>query len=172
MALVVSTSTAILTLAEVRAETNNAGTDTQVQRYIDAATALVEDYCGPVVPRTVTQTVTGHGVTILEGRVVSVDSVLLDGVAVTGYTVNLPAGLLYDAPRGAVVTYTVGFDVIPDAIKQAALLTVQHAIESQAGAVPTTYGATDETFVIARGFALPNAAKEYLAPYRRGPAIA
>lgn len=177
MALVVSTSTAILTLSEAKAHVGETGTsrDAEIQRYVDAATELIEDYVGPVRQRQVTQTVTGYGTVLLKGRVVSLDSVTLNGTAVTGYTVNLAAGLLHPSPSyaglyGAVVTYTVGFAVIPESIRLAAFYTVRHAYESADGAVVN--GGGDEVFTIGRGFALPNRAKEYLAPFRRGPAIA
>jgi hypothetical protein len=165
----------ILTVLEVRAEVSTTASDAVVQRWIDAVTDLVEGYVGPVVPRTVTQTVTGYGTVLLEGRVVSVTSVLLNGTAVTDYTLNARAGLLYPAfgsLHGAVVTYTVGFDPIPAAIKQAAMYAVQHAAESVAGAVPMSgqFGG-DEVFTLSRGFFLPNRAKELLERYRT-PAIA
>ncbi len=164
----------IITLAEAKAEVGENGTarDAKIQRCIASATPLVEEHVGPVEPRAVTQTVTSPGTTILEGRVVSVTSVLLGGLPVTGFTVNTRAGLLTGAPIGSVITYTVGFSPIPDAIRQAVFYAVQHAYESEQGAVPVTYGATDETFTISRGFFLPNRAKELLEPFRQGATVA
>jgi hypothetical protein len=165
----------IVTLAEAKAEVGEtgAGRDVKIQRWIDAATDQVEGIVGPVVPRVVTQTVISRGTTLLEGRVVSVTSVLLNGSPVTGYAVNAAAGLLTGAPIGSVITYTVGFDPIPAAIRQAVLYAVQHAYESDRGAVPVPYGAgTDETFTVSRGFFLPNRSRELLDRYRLAPAVA
>jgi hypothetical protein len=165
---------AIVTLAEAKAEIGENGTarDTKIQRWIDSATPLVESIVGPVVPRAVTQAVTHRGTVLLEGRVVSVTSVTLDGAPVTGYTLNAAAGLMTGAPVGSVILYTVGFSPIPEAIRQAVMYAVQHTYESDRGAVPVPYAAgTDETFTVSRGFFLPNRARELLEPYRLGGTV-
>jgi hypothetical protein len=168
-------ATEIITLLEARSELGEStATEAQVQRWIDAATDLIEDHAGPFVAREVTQTVRTSGTVLLEGRVLAVTSVLLNGQPVTDYTLNAAAGLLYPSGSlyGATVTYTVGLDPIPEAVREAAFLTVQHAADTQAGAVPVPYGGTDQTFVLGSGFFLPNRAKELLAPWARGPMVA
>jgi hypothetical protein len=171
-------ATALVTLPEARAELGEStATDVQVQRWIDAATDLIEDHAGPFIARTVTQTVANYGTVLLEGRVLSVTSVLLNGLPITDYTLNTRAGLLLptwpSSLYGAVVTYTVGLDPIPAAVREAAFLTVKHSAETEAGAIPVPYGGgTDQTFVLGSGFFLPNRAKELLAPWARGPRIA
>ena len=56
-------STQILSLADAKAALNmNASTnDEELRGYIEATTALIEERIGPVVQRTVTETVTGWG---------------------------------------------------------------------------------------------------------------
>lgn len=162
----------ILTLLEVKAFPGITGTDAHLQLYIDAVEPVIEEQVGPVVPRVITLTVTSRRTLILAGRVVTL-SVARNGTVVTDYTLNAAAGLLSGVWPGDVVTYTVGFDPIPAAIRLAALYAVQHAAESASGSVPQSgqFGG-DEVFTTSRGFFLPNRSKELLEPYRQGPVIA
>lgn len=165
--------TEIITVTEAQAHPGITGSIASLQLYIDAVTELIEDYCGPVVPRTVIQHVTSNGVVILEGRVLSLASVQRGTMAVTGYTLNAGAGLLTGYLAGTVVTYVVGFNPIPKAIRLAALYAVQHASESASGAVPVSgQSGGDEVFTLSRGFFLPNRAKELLERYRTGAVAA
>lgn len=160
----------IITVTDVKLHDGDAA----LQVYIDAATELIESMVGPVVPRTVVQTITSNGTVLLEGRVLSVQSVVRYGVTLPAadYTLNASAGLLTGHLAGAVVTYTVGFDPIPAAIRTAAIYMAQHAAESDAGAVVNGQGGGDEVFTLSRGFFVPNRAKELLAPYLHAPVLA
>lgn len=165
---------ALTTLVEVRGFVPLAVSisDPHLQLLIDSATPPIEHHVGPVESRAVTRTVTKSGKVILDGRVISA-SVTRNGVAFNGFTLNAAAGLIDGLAAGDVVTYTVGFAVIPPAIRLAALYIVQHAVESMAGSTPTPYGGgADESFVTSRGFFIPNRAKELLAPWALGERVA
>lgn len=91
----------------------------------------------------------------------------VDAVSVTRHgepvpvTVNRAAGLVYGVGYGPVtITYSVE---VGEDVKRAVLYAVQHAYESQQGAVPVPFNSGgDETFTTSRGFFLPNRSKELL----------
>ena len=109
--------------------------------YIAAATPIIEDICGTVVTKTVTQTVDGNkwGVVLWEKptSIISVTEGGNPGTAVPDYVVDYSAGIIYAgrvfAPRrfqpgfaGVTITYTAGSNIVPDNIRLATRELVRH----------------------------------------------
>lgn len=164
----------VVSLAEAQSFTGS--TDSLLQMFLDAAEDLVTDYVGsPLAPTSVTERADGRGTTVLRFTRVSGAATVTDdaGTVLTGYEVT-ESGLLTGYGYGRVtVTYTAGFAALPAAVRLAVLYAVQHAVESQRGAVPVSFQAgADESFVTSRGFFLPNRSKELLEPYRSAPGVA
>jgi hypothetical protein len=151
--------------------------DALLTRLQSAAVDVIEEWIGGrVMPVTVTEQHDRRGTLILHNaHVASLTSVTdAAGTLLSGYTLDgslLRSDYGYSGP--VIVTYVAGFDPVPAAIELAILYTVQHAWESQRGSIPVPFqSGADETFTMSRGFFMPNRAKELLAPYRAGPAIA
>src|SRR5690348_6643766 len=109
------------TLGDLKQHLNITSTadDGELGLMLDAAEDVVRSVVGQQFPgSTVTERVSNIGGTvILSGR--PVDDVLLDGGAVSGYSVNRAAGLLHDVPHTGLpmtATYTVGGGGIPASI--------------------------------------------------------
>lgn len=106
--------------------------------YIAAATPVIEDIVGTVVPKTVVQTADGgHGLIPLWESPTSVTSVTEDGEAITDYWLDSEAGILYGgtqtagrnflAGRGTVViTYTSGSENVPQNVRLATRELIRH----------------------------------------------
>lgn len=171
-------TTTTVTVDEVQQILEDQADPELIDLLLHAAENLIADYVGsPLEPTEIVETLPfGNVILLSQSRVIGPVEVLDEtATAVTGYTVH-PAGILTDSAGyarrgGATVRYTAGFDPLPDNVRLAVLYTVQHAYESHRGAVVNDAGA-DESFVISRSVALPNATKELLAPYRRSPAVA
>lgn len=179
---IISIATEFITLDEVKAQINvplaDTSHDTELTRFQRAAQEHVESLVGPVVPRAMTETVRASGETVClsHSPVVSVESLTVNGQAVT-YTLNGPAGLLtgVTAVGDLSVSYTAGRSPVPEAIRVAALIIAEHLWKTQLGNQPTTgvYPAEDELNVSAGfGYAIPNRALELLRPYMLAPAVA
>lgn len=85
--------TSLVTLDDVKAhlniDPNVTDGDTELQGFIDAATAYIQSLTGPIVPRQFTETHSGGGSTIVlrNAPVLQVDSVV-EYVGPTGYTLT------------------------------------------------------------------------------------
>jgi hypothetical protein len=161
---------ALLTLDEAKAAVGETGTgnDAVLQALIVTVSEHLQERYGDLLPGTYTRTVAVSAGTALVPRFV--DTVLLTE---TGEAVdhNRAAGLVTGLGYVSSVrlTYTVP---LLATVKQAAAYVLQHAWESQQGAVPVPYqSGADETFTTSRGFFVPNRAKELLEPLR-GTALA
>ena len=136
----------LLTTAEAKSQINVTGTpDADLERYIDSATVEVERNVGqPVVPRVVTR----QAAVLPDGRLLLPDAYVvaesITAATQNGVTVNVAAWELSEtggivsgvtAPWGTIlVTYQPGFDPIPEPLRDAAALRVQHKMETQRGA--------------------------------------
>jgi ABC-type dipeptide/oligopeptide/nickel transport system ATPase component len=156
---------ALLTLDEAKAAVGETGTanDATLQALILTVSEHLEERYGDLLPGTYATTVPVSGGVALVPRYV--DNVLLTE---TGEPVehNRAAGLVTGLGHDFTVrlTYTVPLRAT---VKQAAAYVLQHAWESQQGAVPVPYqSGSDETFTISRGFFVPNRAKELLESLR------
>ncbi|MBD0707391.1 MULTISPECIES: head-tail connector protein [unclassified Streptomyces] len=179
----------LVTLAEAKAQLDidSSADDAELQRYIDALTAPIERYVGPVENRDVAEVAEGRSTTLClshvpavsltsilpvltGGQAIDPDSVHLDGA--TGIVRRRDGGLL----RGLwTVTYTAGRGQVPDTIKLAALMLLQHLWRTQYGAARGTVGGGDDYDVHEPipgfGYAIPNRVLELLQPYRVPPAV-
>lgn len=172
----------ILTLAEAKAQLNITGTadDAELQTYLDAVEAVVDQICGPVINRTVTETVRGwESVALSSPPVValtSLVSIYTSGPSfdVAGLHVDGPSGivrrkdlgLFYGGPFTAVYTAGRGATAPPN-INLAARIIVQHLWRTQRGGMaPSVLGDDGTSQLAGVGFAVPNRALELLRPYR------
>jgi hypothetical protein len=176
-------------LSEAKARLNKSSAvvtdDDELSSYISAAEDWIEAQCGPVTPRTVTETVTAEcgRLRLSMAPVVSVDSVTQSALAVStsdwivtpGGRVSLRYGRLFG---DYAVTYTAGRASVPERLKRAALELVAHWWESQRGtAGPPRIGGSDPdgyTYAAATGlgYAIPNRVTELIADYKRPAAVA
>lgn len=197
----VGSGTGLCTLAEVKLQLNKTTTadDTELQSYIDAATAAVEDYCGVSVQTTVTNEIHrspySAQVFLRNERITSVTSLTeyLGTTARTYTGISTPASAaLYTYTReGTVltrigssgypqvwegdvyVTYVAGFDTIPPALNLAARIIVQHLWRTQNGGAGLPSLADEDTSTEpGQESAMPNRARELLDNYRRVSGVA
>lgn len=158
--------------------------DAELLDYIAAVTAPIEEFCGPVIPRTVTRYITAYGreLVLPDDNVVSVTSLNVDGLGATTFTDFTVRGPLIRSPYGRLftgdyaVTYVAGFDPIPPEISLAARFIVADWWRTQRGAAQggaVAAGSTDD-YVEVPGFAEPVSrfAAALLAKHRRIPGIA
>lgn len=184
---------ALLTLAEAKAQLDisGIGDDVELQAYIDALTAPIERYVGPVENRTVTETVDGRGRTIAVtqvpavsltsltpiltgGAALATDDVVLDGD--TGIIRRRDGGSFYGGPWTAV--YEAGRGEVPPTINLAARILLQHLWRTQYGASRGLSGiGGGEDFSVTEavpgwGYAIPNRVLQLLEPYKVPPGVA
>lgn len=187
---------ALCTLAEIKAQLNKTSTadDVELQSYIDAVTAAVEDYCGAVLPTTTTEwhdplecTLTlrercASVTTVAEyrGTVAYPLTVAADPSSATTYSFmvdpSLPDVLIRLSASGypqewfgrVKVVYTAGFAVIPTSLNLAARLIVQTMWRTQNGGAGLPQ-LSDEPDTQVAGFdsPIPSRALVLMDRYRR-----
>ncbi|TXS20209.1 phage gp6-like head-tail connector protein [Streptomyces sp. adm13(2018)] len=182
---------ALITLAEAKdqLDLDSDDHDTELTRYINALTAPIERYVGPVENREVAEVIEGRSPTLClssipavsiasivpvlsTGQAITVNEVHLDGA--TGIVRRLNGGTF----RGGLwtVTYTAGRTTVPDTIKLAALILLQHLWRTQYGAARGGSGGGDDYDVnepiVGWGYAIPNRVLQLLEPYKVPPAAA
>lgn len=179
-----ATSTNLLSLEDARATLNLSATtdDEELRSYIEAVTSLIEARIGPVVPRTVVETVSGRNYLLLsETPVVSVtsiagiypDSTTLSLVDLTTDSATGTIGYLSRAALGGTytVTYVAGrTGIIPPRITQAARVLLKHLWSTQRGGRPTTTASDADGY--AQAYSMPNRVLELLATDMRAPGVA
>lgn len=187
---------ALLTLVEAKAQLNLTSDtdDAELQDYIDSVTTVIEEYCGPVEPREVTERHDAEGgrrVIVLRTTpalsLTSVTPVLTGG---TTYPVD---GLDLDPDTGQVrrldggrfrglLLFTVqvgraGVPPIPPTINLAARMLVQHLYRTQRPSRSGSLAGGGDDYTVSEpipgfGYAVPNRVLELLAPYRLPPGVA
>jgi hypothetical protein len=167
---------ALPTLADLKAHVNVTTTthDAELAAMLAAATNVVEAAVGPLVVRSVTETVTVRGGTAILSTPPATGVTSLttgSGTTVDTFTLNGRAGLLTGLPvSGSVtVTYTAGRDVIPDALSLAVLVVASRLWETQRGNAParSALPGADDAFTNPSGLPLlPPLAQALLDPYR------
>ncbi|MGW1252535.1 head-tail connector protein [Streptomyces sp. NPDC002535] len=181
----------LVTLAEAKAQLDLDTTDHDVElgRYIDALTAPIERHVGPVETREVAEVIEGRTATLSLSNVpavalVSIEPVLRSGQSIDVNDVHLDSatGIVRRRSGGTfrgglwTVTYTAGRDGIPDTIKLAALILLQHLWRTQYGAARGGSGGGDDFDVnepiVGWGYAIPNRVLQLLEPYKVPPAVA
>ena len=132
----------IISLDDAKEALNMITTDQKqlddLRLYICAATPVIEDIVGPVVPRTVVQKIDGGADRIVLWDVpTAITSVTENGTTITDYYLDSQSGILYGGTStvgrrfaqgrgGMVVTYTVGMPVIPQNVRLATRELVRH----------------------------------------------
>jgi hypothetical protein len=185
------------TLTDLRAHSNKVSTadDEELQEVLDAAVEVVAGIVGPIdSPTAVTETHYNVCSDVLILKRMPVGSLLSVSLRYGPMTTVLTPGTYeLDTATGLVravcgagfygaytagfygtytVTYTSGRDDLPAAIRLACLIIADHLWETQRGAAPVGPLGTDDTFATpGSGYAIPNRARELLAPYVR-PAVA
>lgn len=173
----------ILSLADAKAQLNITSDrdDEELRSWIEATTALVEQFTGLCVTQTFTEThrINGSGTRAIVLKhtpvrdVISVDGAPLSSLSVSNDTgvVRCPGGLLYGS---VTVTYTAGRTVIPASITKAALIILQHLWQTQRntfrGGLPGVSGDTE--IMPGLGYAIPNRAMQLMEPYRTMTGVA
>jgi len=169
-----------ISVDEVKRQANikTSTSDEEVDLIRGAAQDLVEQLIGPVLWRTVTETVAASrdGVVALRNfPIVSLTSLTSSGTSVTS-TLNSTGGMLTGITvyGDLTATYVAGRTSVPDAVRMAALIIAAHLWETQRGAspspIPTDDFGSSQPFGV--GFAIPNRAMELLSPYLLPPAVA
>lgn len=162
----------IISLDDARAALSLPGNTSQstleeLRLHVCAATPVIEDIVGPVLVRTLTQTVQkGWNYAALyekAGALVSVVNADSTVVPESTYTFNAASGLLtFDTPTSQVVTvtYTSGAAVIPQNVRLAALELVRHLWQVR----QRPQGPTPPEAYTPSGFAVPKRVIELCKP--------
>jgi len=144
--------------------------------YVAAATPVIEDICGPVIVKSVTQTVEkGWSYAALYERVSTLTSVInadLTVVPADSYTFEIGPGLLtFNSPttQRVTITYTTGAAIIPQNVRLAARELIRHwwqigrqGMRSQNNNLPITADAWTPS-----GFAVPRRVIELCEPSKK-----
>ena len=154
--------------------------DADIEKYIEAATPVIENITGPLIAASKVFTVDGGGSAVVVGsRFNTVTSVVESGVAITDYVADGPAGIVYSgtadggttfAPglRNVVVTVTVGSATIPPNIVLAARELVRHWWQlGRQGNRPAFGNEGIAEIDVPSGFAVPRRVIELCEPNRR-----
>jgi hypothetical protein len=183
---------ALLNLDEAKAQLDieTTGHDTELTAYIDALTAVIERFVGPVENRSVSEVIEGRSTTLCLTHVpavslTSIVPVLTGGEAVdisdvhldstTGIVRYLDGGSFYGGLW--TVTYTAGRGAtVPATIKLAAAMLLQHLWRTQYGAARGAVGGGDDVSVTEPiagfGYAIPYRVLQLLEPYKVPPGVA
>jgi hypothetical protein len=184
---------ALLTLEEAKQQLDIETTahDVELQAYVDALTATIEQHVGPVENRQVTETVRGHGRTMVLTQAPVVSLTSFTPLQAGGWQLAV-ADLVLDNERGVIrrwdrglfyggpwsVVYTAGRGSVPPTINLAARILLQHLWRTQYGAsrgVAGIGGGDDFSVtepVAGWGYAIPNRALQLLEPFKAPPGVA
>ena len=172
-------SPALLSLADGKAHLNITGTgsDDELREYLEAVTAVVESYIGPVVRRTHTRRVTGGRCRILlpHTQILEVTAFTLvrDGsspVTLSDLSINTQAGVISRKDEGVFpsgdldVTYKVGRSYVEPNWTLAAEIILKPNWESQLGNLPSIQGDDRGYVVTGSGYLVPYRALALLKP--------
>lgn len=175
-------ATDVVTLAEAKLQLNMTDTasDAELAVFISAASEAIEDYVGAVVQRPVTETFDGglEQVLLSKTPVASVTSVTDNGtvLASSAYRVST-AGVLsrvagrfrlrfWDGVQSLTVVYVAGKVAdtasVPQRVKMAALIIVQHLWETQRPAAQGPFSQASDDFDPRYAYSIPRRALELL----------
>lgn len=199
-----TTPTTIVSLADAKAHLNKTDNtdDTELQYFIEAATPIIENIAGPVLPQTKTEYYSG-GVSQINLNwlpILSITSIvetygqtnynlteitLGSSNTAFGFTVDYTTGRIirraYNAealfPVGSnnvKVVYQAGRATIPANVRLATLMLIQHLWSTSQ--LNRQGGRPtlggDDSFTVGAGFAVPNRVRELLQPSPRVPGVA
>ena len=144
--------------------------------YIAAASLVIEDLCGPLVPATLTHKAHGGRPVVLPHTDVTVESVTVDGVllAASAYEVDETSGIVYDATslvgvRNVVVTYAVGVALLPANLRLACMEQLRFLWQTTRQG---TGRAAQELGYTPSGYAVPYMVQGLCASHPRAPGFA
>lgn len=173
----------LITLDEARASLGWASTDTtkdpDLERYIEAATPVVENITGPLLVKSRTFTFDGGvGQLVLPVRFTSVTSIVEDGVTITDFVAEPTRGLITagtttgtryfsSGVQNVVVTVSVGSATIPANVKLATRELVRFWWQQGQQANIPAFGSAPESMPLPMGFAVPRRVMELLEPSPR-----
>jgi hypothetical protein len=192
---------AIVTYEDVKAHLNLSDDRDafELQSFIDAATNVVEQEIGPVLPTSYTETqfVGGRSTLVLNHPPIqSIQSVVEyawnlaqtlteqpfgSSVTTLGYVFEAESGLLRRYTSGfptyfmgpVTVTYTAGRTTIPPAVRMATLVIVAHLWQTQRGTSPLPSLGGEQPAPVGPGGGIPLIARELLKGYdNRIPTVA
>jgi len=168
----------LITLAEARASlgwaTGQTADDADLEKYIEAATPVIENITGPVLVKTRIYTVDGgRPAVVLPVRFTSVTSITVDGGAYTNFTTDASAGVVMagstTAPdvfgygiQNVVVTVSVGTATVPANIKLATRELVRFWWQQGRQANIPAFGEAPPDNSVPMGFAVPKRVIELL----------
>ncbi len=169
-----------LNVADVQSQLNiNGGSDfIELVAFVESACDVVEQWCGPISVRTVTEQAfgTGSGFVLRAVPVVALSAVTYVGdlgsvspvPTVLDFMVDAESGIVSRFDRGRVdgpytLTYTAGYPSVPAWARLAAIIIAQNLWETRRG---PRRGASDSS-TTGYGYAIPNQAAALMAPHRR-----
>ena len=181
-------STDILTVSDAQTSLGVTGSEGDLQDYVSAATAIVEDITGPVIQRSVSETFDGGQLAvILKYPVVEVTTVTENGVTVdsTGYTATAGQRIMWRGGQtlslawavgrqNVTVAYTAGivsdYSSVPANLRLAAreLVRVWWQVGRQ-GNRPGFGDAPDDTVYTPSGYAVSPRIEALCHPHRLDP---
>jgi hypothetical protein len=174
----------LITLADARASlgwavSDNAN-DADLERYVEAATPVIENITGPLVLRTGVVFTLDGGRTrlVLPTRFASVTSIVESGVPVTDFVAEPSAGLITggttESPRyfaygvqNIVVTVVTGAATIPANVQLATRELVRFLWQQGRQANIPAFGEAPSDASVPMGFAVPKRVMELLQPTPR-----
>ena len=171
----------LITLAEARASlgwaTSDTSNDADLEKYIEAATPVIERETGPLIARTGVVFTLDGGRTrlVLPTRFNTVTTLVESGVTVTDFVPEPSAGLITGGTTGSpryfangvqniVVTVTTGAAEVPANVKLATRELVTHLWRRGRQSNIPAFGAVPDGPIVPMGFALPRAVAELLKP--------
>lgn len=196
--------TTIVSLADVKAHLNKTDNtdDTELQYFLEAATPIIENIAGPVLPQTKTEYFSG-GVSQINVNWLPILSVtsIVETYGQTNYTLteitlgssNTAFGFTVDYTTGRIirraynaealfpvgannvqVVYQAGRATVPANVRLATLMLIQHLWSTSQ--LNRQGGRPmlggEDGFAIGSGFAVPNRVRELLQPSPRVPGVA
>lgn len=174
----------LLTLVEAKAQLDieTSGSDDELQAYIDAMTAVIERYVGPIEIRTVTETVQGRSdrLSLSQVPAVSLTSVTPATSAggplvVTDLVLDPAPGIVRRTDGGFftggpwVFVYEAGRGAVPPTVNLAARILLQHLWRTRYGAARGNGPADDYNVnepAPGWGYAVPNRVLQLLEPFK------
>lgn len=173
----------LITLAEARASLGWAATDTSkdsdLEKYIEAATPVIENITGPLLVKSRVFTFDG-GVDqlVIPVRFTSVTSIVEDGVTITDYVAEPRNGIVTAGEttgsryfssgiQNIVVTVSVGSGTVPANVKLGTRELVRFWWQQGQQANTPAFGGAPESMPLPMGFAVPRRVMELLEPSPR-----
>ena len=174
----------LITLEEARASlgwaTSDTSNDADLERYVEAATPVIENITGPLIARTgvVFKLDGGRTRLVLPTRFVTVTTLVESGVTVTDFVPEPSAGIITggttESPRyfahgvqNIVVTVTTGAATIPANVNLATRELVRFLWQQGRQANIPAFGEAPQDGSVPMGFAVPKRVMELLQPSPR-----